>query len=217
MVGVMEEKQLKQTENAVDRTPPEFASVYGINQQNVYYWIRRHGLGYKDSSGHWWLSKEDQERMLQLEEERSPAKKFAKDPHSKNVRKRATESIDSIMAKLGLEREHAKLFTLLINYPYNEELLSLVESFATFDAPYTSCFEHEKLLLMMGKLLNRHKIGAIAVKDGYPFFKFIEPTEKGGITVVYNVRTQIFYLDSVDKILERSKELVYQPMELAIS
>lgn len=219
MVEVMEHTQTNGQEGAQseDLTPPEFASRYGINQQNVYYWIRRHSMGYKDKSGHWWLTKEDQQRMLQLEEERSPAKKFAKDPHSKNVRKRATESIDSIIAKFSIGREKAKIFNLLINYPFNEELLNLIETFATFDEPYTKCFEHEKLLMMMGKMLGLSKIGAIAIKDGYPFFKFVEPRKKGDLTVVYNVRTQIFYIDSVEKILERSKELVYQPTEISFS
>lgn len=200
----------------VDLRPAQFADEFGINQQNVYYWIKKHGLGHKDESGFWWLTPEDQQCMLEFEAQRSPAKKYAKDPHSKNARKRATESIDSIQAKLGLDRTQAKIFSMLINYPYNETLMDLVESIYTKDEEDQSSFRHEKLLVLMGKILGRKSLGALTIKDGYPFYKFIEPANPDDFTVVYNIRAQIFYIDNVAKILERSIDLSRQKTDINI-
>lgn len=194
-------------DTAITRTPPEFAQTFGVNQQNVYYWIRKHGLGHKDESGRWQLSADDQRRMLALEKKRAPAKKFAKHPQAKPVRKRATESVDSIRAKLSLDRETAKLVNLLLNSPYNDALMDAVESLYAFRAPDAVTFKHERLLLIVAHVLGKNQLGQLVTHDGPVFFKYVEPDNPGEWTVVYNVWTQVFYVDRVDQILKKSRDL----------
>lgn len=188
-------------------TPPEFAQAFGINQQNVYYWIRKHGIGHKDENGRWQLSADDQRRMLALEEERAPAKKFAKHPQAKPVRKRATESVDSIRAKLSLDRDTAKLVSLLLTPPSNDVLMDAVERLYASRGPDAATFRHERLLLIVAHVLGRNQLGQLVTHDGPAFFKYIEPDNPSEWTVVYNVRTHVFYLDRVDQILVRSPDL----------
>lgn len=197
-------------------TPHEFAEKYGINQQNVYYWIRKYDLGYKDDSNYWWLTEEDQERLKELKEARSPAKQFAKEPHGKNTRKRGTESVDSIRAKLKLTRDDARVMNVLINYPLNEKVYGAITALCDFKEPHKDSFDHEKLLMIMGHILGLPKIGAIAMRDGYPFFKYVVPKRKDDFTVVFNLRTQVFYIDNVEKILERSRDLEKQDTNISV-
>ncbi len=49
--------------------------------------------------------------------------------------------------------------------------------------------------------------------DGPAFFKYIEPDNHSEWTVVYNVRTHVFYLDRVDQMLTRSRDLRALPLE----
>ena len=187
-------------------SPRDFAENHHINVQNVYYWIRKQGYGRKDGK-RWLLSPEDQQAMLELEAARPDGKKFAKQPHSRAIRKRATESVGAIKAKLDVDDRTAKLIRLLIDHGMAEPLFSAFEEITEYRCEYRNTFQHEKVLLLIAKFMGYERLGALTIRDGYPFYKFVEIGNPEQYTVVYNIPNQIYYIDQPGKILREHGEL----------
>lgn len=204
------------TSSEKDLSPKEFARLHNINVQNVYFWIREKDWGYKTPNGRWMITPEDQRKMIEKDKERSPFKRYAKQPHSRGKRKRNTESPDSIVSKLDCSRETAQMIHKFIDPEFVDHIIGVIEAVADFKEEYREMKEHDRILLMLAKIMDRSELGVITTHDGYEFFKYVIPEKKDEYTVVYNVRTQVFWMDIPGKIVENSPELELREMGVGI-
>ena len=184
----------------VERSPREVSERYGINQHNIYYWMRKYGYGRKRDK-RWWLTPEEQHAICALDEETEYSRRSGKQPQSRVQRKRATESFYSIKAKLGVEEQTARLIRLLIDREMSAELFGSFETIAVYNSGYADLFHHERVLLLVAKLMGQDTLGALAVEDGYPFYKFVDTGDREHSTVVYDVRNEVYYIDVPGQIL----------------
>lgn len=202
-----------------ERSPKEFAQLHNINVQNVYFWIKENqdkDWAYKNQSGRWMVTVEGQKGMLEKDKERTPFKRYAKQPHSKGRRKRNTESPDSIVAKLQCSRQTAQMIHKFIDPEFAEQIIGVIEAVAEFKDEYKDTHEHDRILLMLAKIMGRSELGAITTHDGYEFFKYVVPESAEDYTVVYNIRTQVFWMDIPGKIVENNPELELRGMGLEV-
>jgi len=199
-----------------EMTPRQFAVAYSVNVQNVYYWCHQRGLGHK-SGKFIYLSDEDVAELQRINAERSMSRKYGRNPDSKRMRKRATESVDSIRAKLQLEdKPTARLIAMLLSTDESDKLLGAIRSFCVVNKEMADTFTHDKVLVIIGKLLGRSAIGEITVPDGVPFFKFVDPQAKGDYTVIYNIRNRVYYLDAPYRVIEQNPDLAIRTPVLRI-
>lgn len=200
-------------------TVREFATHHGINVTNIYYWMKNNDdIGKRDETGkHWLLFEDDEEKILEKVESRNPARKYARSPQSHRVRKRSTESPESIESKIGVDRKTARVLNFFLNPDYSERLRSMVDSVYDVKKEFGDVKEHDRVLLMMASLLDLKELSAIGPKDGYPLFKYIKPKRKSDYAVMYNMRTMVYYIDSPSKIVEGNPDLEIQPIDISLS
>jgi hypothetical protein len=106
---------------------------------------------------------------------------------------------------------------LLIDREMSAELFGSLETIAVYKSGYADLFHHERVLLLVAKLMGQDTLGALAVEDGYPFYKFVDTGDREHSTVVYDVRNEVYYIDVPAQIRRAHGNLIYEPSAVAFS
>lgn len=203
------------------RSPKEFAEDFAVNLNNVYYWMRRYGLGNRpEGKRSWELAPEDQRKLVELRGESRPRPSAPKRTHESQARgpaRRVSESVESIRVKLNVDEQTARLIRLLIEPGARETLLELVGTLCEYKKPFAHLFDHDRLLLMAAKLLGYTRIVALAPPDGYPSLKYIDVGDDDTYTLIYRIPNGLFLIQPASSFVSKdmSELRFYDSLDLA--
>lgn len=209
------EKTVSERDLTKTMTPTEFARKHHVNRYNVYYWMKTYGYGFKDGR-FWYLTEQEQKEMLRLQESQPDGKKFAKNVSSKSSRQHSAESVESLIANLGVDEGKAKTIRYLMQPEVTSMFIDLFQAIGDFKEGYENLYDHEKALLMMGYVVGLKEIGQLSIRDGYPQYKFLIPKDMDGYTIVYSVRNQVYYLDIISKMRKTFVDLEYSKTDISL-
>ena len=188
-------------------TPSEFAKKYRVNPQNVYFWIRSYNddpkkpnIGVKEGK-HWVLKKKDIEFLLKLKE--SNDRKKAKTVRGLKERSRSTESAGSLQTYFAISPKQARLLRSMFDDEAQVAIIGWAENYMEYREDVEFNYTHEKILSIMGSVLNAQAIKCIRVRDGYPAIKFLVlPNKKlNQPTIVYHIEDSVFYVEKPQNLL----------------
>lgn len=191
-------------------TVKEFANKYHTSLPNVYYWMKKHGIG-KKKNKHWVLTPEDQKNLADMVGNSDTPKTVL----SQSVRKRSALSDYILQVKLGVDKHLAQFIRALTEEEITNSVLDWFSKVGKFDKEIEKRFVHEKIMLLIASLIGANGIEAIRVKDGYPIYRYIDFEGKDGTTIVYAIEDSVYYIENPSKILA-SNEYSFVDKDLAL-
>ena len=187
-------------------TPTALSRRYHISRYNVYYWMKKLNLGFKEGR-FWYLTHDHQQTILELARDRYSDRRVGTNPKAYVERQNATASEERILADLKVDVFKAEKIQLLLDYRRAQVVLRLMETISDYKDTYGELPDYERVMLIFASLLERKFVGQLAIARGFPLYLFVVPEDPEAFTIVFEVTKRIFYLDVYAEIYRKHPDL----------